>query len=108
MRSEERSKFGILEAMISVIVLSLKPALTSLTTSAFVIGPSFLVCACTPKAETASKTIVIRVVEKKDFIAYSWHRLRPHYNSPTPVASGPSAPFGVTRKHVETSFLILC
>src|SRR5215213_3258052 len=70
MRSDERSKFGILEAMISTIVFSLKPALTSLITSAFVIGPSSLVCACTAKAEPAKRSKVIRNVGKKDFIAH--------------------------------------
>ena len=70
MRSDVRSKFGILEAMMSTIVFSLKPALTSLITSAFVIGPSSLVCACTPKADPANSSKVIRVVGKKDFIAH--------------------------------------
>src|SRR5262249_22383573 len=70
MRSEERSKPGSREAIIRMIVLSLKPALTSLTTSALVIGPSS--CLLCPKATAppSNKQKVIKIVGKKDFIAH--------------------------------------
>src|SRR5262245_55304000 len=71
MRSDVRSKFGILEAMIRTTVFSLKPALTSLMTSALVIGPSScLLCARTPTAHPISRQKVISVVGKKNFIAH--------------------------------------
>ena len=77
MRSDERSKFGGLDAMIKTIVFSLKPALTSLTISALVSGPSFcLVCALTPMAQPVNKQKIIRVVGKKDFIAHPLALLR--------------------------------
>src|SRR6185369_3121538 len=77
MRSDERSKFGGLDAMIKTIVFSLKPALTSLTTSALVSGPSFcLVCALTPAAQAINKQKIISVVGKKDFIAHPLALLR--------------------------------
>src|SRR6185503_21040752 len=77
MRSDERSKFGGLDEMIKTIVFSLKPALTSLTISALVSGPSFcLFCALTPTAQPINKQKIIRVVGKKDFIAHPLALLR--------------------------------
>src|SRR6185503_10948466 len=77
MRSDERSKFGGLDEIIKTIVFSLKPALTSLTTSALVSGPSFcFVCALTPMAQPINKQKTIRVVGKKDLIAHPLALLR--------------------------------
>src|SRR5215217_3412214 len=71
MRSDERSKLGGRDAMIRMIVFSLKPALTCFTSSAVVSGPSFLrSCACAAVAQPASKQKAMNVVGKKDFIAH--------------------------------------
>src|ERR1051325_1905642 len=69
--SGERSKFGSRDAMIRTTVFSLKPALTSLMTSALVSGPSFcLFCALAPTAQPITKQKVNRVVGKKNLIAH--------------------------------------